>query len=79
MRRSIPSLRPRELVRIIKNGGCGFYRQGKGDHEIYIRIFREGRRIVPIDMGASELSPPYVLRILRQFGFTDEEIDELLA
>jgi hypothetical protein len=28
-------------------------------------------------MGADELSPLYVLRILRQFGFTDSEIDRL--
>lgn len=34
--------------------------------------------IVPIDMGAKEMSPAYVLRIFRQFGFTDEEIDQLL-
>jgi hypothetical protein len=39
----------------------------------------EGRkRVVPIDMGAGELSPPYVLRIFRQLGFNDEEIDVLL-
>ena len=29
-------------------------------------------------MGANELSPPYVLRIFRQFGFTDDEIEALL-
>jgi hypothetical protein len=29
-------------------------------------------------MGANELSPVYVLRILRQFGFTDHEIEDLL-
>jgi hypothetical protein len=37
------------------------------------------KRVVPIDMGANEFSPPYVLRIFRQFGFTDEEIERLLA
>jgi hypothetical protein len=35
------------------------------------------KRIVPIDMGADELSPLYVLRILRQFGFSDAEIENL--
>jgi hypothetical protein len=30
-------------------------------------------------MGASEMSPAYVLRIFRQFGFTDEEIEAMLA
>ncbi|MCX5917306.1 MAG: type II toxin-antitoxin system HicA family toxin, partial [Deltaproteobacteria bacterium] len=29
-------------------------------------------------MGANELSPAYVLRILRQFGFTDSDIENLL-
>jgi predicted RNase H-like HicB family nuclease len=28
--------------------------------------------------GAGELSPPYVLRIFRQFGFSDLEIEALL-
>ncbi|MDJ0729637.1 MAG: hypothetical protein QNJ33_06545 [Crocosphaera sp.] len=35
-------------------------------------------RIVPIDIGAKEMSPAYILRIFRQFGFTDEEIESLL-
>jgi hypothetical protein len=29
-------------------------------------------------MGEKELSPAYVLRIFRQFGFTDEEIENIL-
>jgi hypothetical protein len=29
-------------------------------------------------MGAREISPGYVLRIFRQFGFTDEEVESLL-
>jgi hypothetical protein len=32
----------------------------------------------PIDMGEREFSPLYVLRIFRQFGFTDGEIEKLL-
>jgi len=44
---------------------------------LYVRIVEGKKRIVPIDMGADELSPLYVLRILRQFGFTDSEIDRL--
>ncbi|MEG4585563.1 hypothetical protein QUA54_10150 [Microcoleus sp. MOSTC5] len=40
----------------------------------------EGRkRIVPIDMGAGEMSPAYVLRSFRQFGFTDPEIEEMIS
>jgi hypothetical protein len=79
MPKNVPSLKPRELLRILIGGGCSFLRHGKGDHDIYFRIVEGRKRIAPIDIGAGELSPPYVIRIFRQFGFTDEEIDELLA
>ena len=40
----------------------------------------EGRkRIVPMDMGAGEMSPAYVWRIFRQFGFTDPEIEGMIS
>ena len=78
MPKNIPSLKPRELIRLLEKGGCSFYREGKGDHSIYVRTVGGKKRVVPIDMGARELSPPYVLRILRQFVFTDEEIGHLL-
>ena len=78
MPKSIPSLKPKRLIKILKKGGCQFYREGKGDHRLYIREVGQQRRIVPIDMGAKEMSPAYVLRIFRQFNFTDEEIENLL-
>ena len=43
-----------------------------------MRYLEEKKRVVPIDMGEREFSPPYVLRIFRQFGFSDEEIEDLL-
>ena len=78
MPKNVPALKPRELISLLERGGCTFYRQGKGDHRLYSRYFEDKRRVVPIDMGAGELSPAYVLRIFRQFGFTDEEIESLL-
>ena len=78
MPRNVPSLKPRELIVLLKQAGCSFYREGRGDHRLYIRYVQGKKRVVPIDMGASEFSPPYVLRILRQFGFTDDELDHLL-
>ena len=78
MPKNIPSLKPRELIRLLEKGGCSFYREGKGDHSIYVRTLEGRKRVVPIDMGARELSPPYVLRIFRQFGFTDDEIEHIL-
>ena len=78
MPKNIPSLKPRELIRILEKGGCAYYREGKGDHRLFIRHHQNQKRVVPIDMGAKDLSPPYVLRIFRQFGFTDSEIEDLL-
>jgi predicted RNA binding protein YcfA (HicA-like mRNA interferase family) len=78
MPKSLPSLKVRKLIRILESAGCEFYREGKGDHKLYVRYIGNQKRVVPIDMGEKEFSPPYVLRIFRQFGFTDEEIDHLL-
>jgi len=78
MHRNIPSLKPNQLIRILKRGGCVFHREGKGDHRLYLRYHKGKKRVVPIDMGVSEFSPAYALRIFLQFGFTDDEIDQLL-
>jgi predicted RNA binding protein YcfA (HicA-like mRNA interferase family) len=77
MPRKLPALKPRELIRLLIVVGCEFHREGKGDHRLYARRVGDARRVVPIDMGADELSPLYVLRILRQFGLTDSEIESL--
>ncbi|MDZ8026702.1 MAG: type II toxin-antitoxin system HicA family toxin [Nostoc sp. SerVER01] len=79
MPKNIPSLKPKELIKLLEQAGCTFHREGKGDHRLYTREFEGQRRVVPIDMGAKEMSPAYVLRIFRQFGFTDEEIESLLS
>ncbi|MCG5057849.1 MAG: type II toxin-antitoxin system HicA family toxin [Limnoraphis sp. WC205] len=78
MPKNIPALKPKQLIKILEQAGCQFYREGKGDHRLYIRELEAAKRIVPIDMGAKEMSPAYVLRIFRQFGFTDEEIEQLI-
>ncbi len=44
----------------------------------YITQVEGSRRVVPIDMEVKEMSTGYVLRIFRQFGFSDQEIEELL-
>ncbi|WP_045214124.1 type II toxin-antitoxin system HicA family toxin [Desulfonatronovibrio magnus] len=79
MPKSIPSLKPKQLIKIIKKNGCEFYREGKGDHRIFIRVVQGKKHTAPIDMGAGEMSPPYVIRIFRQLGFTDVEIDKIFS
>lgn len=67
MPKNIPSLKPRELIQLLELAGCCYHREGKGDHRLYMRVVSGQKRVVPIDMGARELSPVYVLRILRQY------------
>jgi predicted RNA binding protein YcfA (HicA-like mRNA interferase family) len=78
MPKNIPSLKPKQLIKLLERAGCRFYREGKGDHCLYTRVVEDKTRVVPIDMGAREMSPAYVLRIFRQFGLTDSDIEELL-
>ena len=78
MPKNIPSLKPKQLIRILESTDCQFHREGKGDHRLYSRVIDGKTRVVPIDIGANEMSPAYVLRIFRQFGFTNEEIQSLL-
>lgn len=78
MPKNIPSLKTKQLIKLLESKGCNFYREGKGDHKLYVRYVEGRKRVVPIDMGEKEFSPPYVLRVFRQFGFSDEEIEELL-
>ncbi|MEG4320766.1 MULTISPECIES: type II toxin-antitoxin system HicA family toxin [unclassified Microcoleus] len=78
MPKNLPSLKPKALIKILEKNGCQFYREGKGDHRLYMREIEGQKRVVPIDIGAGEMSPAYVLRIFRQFGFTDSEIEAII-
>ncbi|MCC5617212.1 type II toxin-antitoxin system HicA family toxin [Nostoc sp. CHAB 5836] len=55
MPKNIPSLKPKELIKLLEQAGCTFYREGKGDHCLYTREVDGKRRVVPIDMGAREI------------------------
>ena len=78
MPRDIPAaLKLRQLLKLLERAGCSLYREGKGDHRLYVRVVGDRKRVVPIDMGVGEFSPPLVLRILRQFSCTDREIEDL--
>lgn len=78
MPKNVPSLKARQLIRLLEAGGCEFYGEGRGDHKLYVRHIEGKKRVVPIDMGEREFSPPYVLRILRQFGFSDGDDDRII-
>ncbi|MBI3193141.1 MAG: type II toxin-antitoxin system HicA family toxin [Ignavibacteriae bacterium] len=79
MRKKIPPMPSRELVRLVERTGAYFKRHGKGDHAIFERIVNGLKRAAPIQMGKRELRPEYCLQVFRQLGITDDEINELLS
>lgn len=56
MPKNIPSLKPKALIKILEQNGCLFYREGKGDHRLYMREIEGRKRIVPIDIGAGNVA-----------------------
>jgi predicted RNA binding protein YcfA (HicA-like mRNA interferase family) len=74
----VPAMSSKELVRLLEKGGAVFVRQGSTDHAIYSRVIDNKRYSAPIQMGKKTLDPAYCKRVLRQFKFTDEEIERLL-
>jgi len=55
MPKNIPSLKPKELIRLLRRGGCNFYRKGKGDHQLYVRYCEDRKKVVPIDILAGSI------------------------
>ena len=47
MLKNLPSLKAKQLVRLLKSGGCKFYREGKGDHKLYVRYVEGKKRVAP--------------------------------
>jgi predicted RNA binding protein YcfA (HicA-like mRNA interferase family) len=78
MRKKIPPMSSRELVRLVVNSGAYFKRHGKGDHDIFERVVGGTKRAAPIQMGKRELRPEYSLRVFRQLGLADEDINRIL-
>jgi predicted RNA binding protein YcfA (HicA-like mRNA interferase family) len=44
MPKNLPSLKPKALIKILEENGCQFYREGKGDHRLYMREIEGGNK-----------------------------------
>ncbi len=75
---NLPSLSSKQLVKILKEGGAVFVRQGSTDHAIYSRIVNEKRYSAPVQMGKKSLDPNYCKRVLKQLQFESHEIKQML-
>lgn len=54
----------RQLVRLLRDGGCAFVRQGRGGHEIWFSPIANRNFVVPFDVQ----KPSTANAILRQAG-----------
>ena len=67
----------RKLQRLLEKHDARLVRQRGTSHAIYERV-SEGRIYrAPVVTGKSELSPRYIRLVLRQLGFTKDEIKAL--
>ncbi len=78
MSKRIPPMSSKKFVKLLARGGARFIRQKSTSHAIFERE-KEGRVYrAPVVMAKKELSPKYMKLVLRQLGFTDDEIEALL-
>jgi hypothetical protein len=67
----------RKFVSLLARGDARLIRQQGTSHAIFERI-KDGKTWhAPVVMAKPELSPHYMYIVLRQLGFTDDEINEL--
>ncbi|NUO83434.1 hypothetical protein HUU05_25455 [candidate division KSB1 bacterium] len=45
MRRKIPAMSSKKLVKLVKDAGANFVRHGKGDHDIFERMVEGKERL----------------------------------
>jgi len=68
----------KKFVKLLARGGARFVRQKGTSHAIFERE-KEGKVYrAPVVMAKKELSPKYMKLVLRQLGFTDEEMAAIL-
>jgi predicted RNA binding protein YcfA (HicA-like mRNA interferase family) len=67
----------KKFARLLTRGGAIFVRQRGTSHAIFERDNGDEMYRAPVVMGKRELSPKYMKLVLKQLGFTDEEIDAL--
>ena len=77
-RKKIPAMSSRKLIKLLRNAGAVFDREGKGDHVIYRRDTNGKVMKAPVIQGKTELPPQYSLMVFKQLGLSDEEINKVL-
>jgi len=74
----VPPMSSKKFARLLARGGAIFVRQRSTSHAIFEREKEGTVYRASVVMGKRELSPKYMKVVLRQLGFSDEEIDALI-
>ena len=78
MPKRVPPMSSKKFAKLLTRGGAIFVRQRSTSHAIFEREKEGTVYRAPVVMGKRELSPKYMKVVLRQLGFSDEEIDALI-
>ena len=79
MPHKIPPMPSRKFVALLAKGNARLIRQRGTSHAIFERISGGITYHAPVVVAKDELSSLYMLIVLRQLGFTDDEIENLLV
>jgi len=75
----ISPLSSRRFKSLLERNGVYLKRQGKTDHAIFVRETGDRKFAAPVQMGKKELSPHYIKLVLKQLGFSNEEIKKMFS
>jgi len=75
----IPPMPSRKFVALLAKGNARLICQRGTSHAIFKRISKGITYHATVVIAKDELSSHYMLIVLRQLGFTDDEIDNLLG
>ena len=73
----IPSLSSKKFKILLEKNGAYLKRQGKTDHAIFVRETSKRKFAAPVQMGKKELDSHYIKLVLKQLGFSQNEIKQV--
>lgn len=78
MLKKIPPMSSQRLVKLLSQGNARFVRQNGISHAIFEREKNGKIYRAPVVMAKSELSSKYIKLVMRQLGFTEDEINNII-
>lgn len=77
MSKKLPAMSSKKFVRLLQEAGVVFIRQRRTSHAIFERVKEDQIYRAPVVMDKEELAPEYIKMVLKQLGFTEDEISNL--